>query len=171
MHSIARMLTYVRPIPPSSYSTLPSLTHPHLPLTVMMPFANVTKNKRNHGAPPVFTPASNAAPTSSKSKSKPPVGPQLVRKPMPPPPPRNRVSASTDHYDENQSPPPKTPSSNRTRQYLQAESHRSSAFRIQGEQGNNAATDDPDPEAAPPPERPEGSDWQQLVDILFGHTP
>ena len=89
---------------------------------------------------------------------------------MPPPPPRNHVSASMDHYDENQSPPPKTPSSNRTRQYLQAESHRSSASRIHGEQGNNAATDDPNPEAAPPPERPEGSDWQQLVDILFGRT-
>ena len=137
----------------------------------MFPFANVTKIKRNRGAPPLFPPAPKAAAVNPKSKSK-PADSQPVRKPLPPPRPRKRVSSSTDHLDENQSPPPpKTPPPSRTRQYLQAESHRSSASRIQGPQCNTAAADDHDPEAAPPPERPEGSDWQQLVDILFGRTP
>ena len=172
MHSIAHTPTYARPIPPSSDSTLkPSQTHILSLLSIMMPFANVTKSKRNRGVPPVSTPASKAKAPPANPRSKPKPDTQLVRKPLLAPPPRNPVSSSTDHYDENRSsPPPKTPSSNRTRQYLQAESHRTSAARIDGEHRNDTVADDPDPEAAPPPERPEGSDWQQLVDILFGRT-
>ncbi|PIL27799.1 hypothetical protein GSI_10952 [Ganoderma sinense ZZ0214-1] len=130
----------------------------------MMPFTNVVKSKRNRGAPPaVPTPALMPAPANSKPKSK-PTASQPARQPLPPLPPANATAYPLPQAITTRISPPLL-----LKRHPPVE-HRSSASRSHGTQRNNAGTDDHDPEAAPPPQRPEGSDWQDLVDILYGRT-
>ncbi|KAI1786912.1 hypothetical protein LXA43DRAFT_1064740 [Ganoderma leucocontextum] len=132
-----------------------------------MPFANVTRLKRNRGGPP--KPASLAAhakpkpkPADSQPKS---ADPKPKPKPAPTPPAskRPRVSSPPDTYDENESPP--LPSSSQSRKKQHHLQH-SSTSRSNGDQRTTA--DDEDPETAPTPQRPDEGDWPQLVRILHG---